>query len=75
MHNFERNVNQIFRADGENFTENYIQLGIRDQNVEYKKNESGQITCFVQQGELWSYNEENGTLYRIFSFRGYETLR
>ena len=74
LHNFERNVNQIFRADGENFTENYIQLGIRDQNVEYKKNESGQITCFVQQGELWSYNEENGTLYRIFSFRGYEGM-
>ena len=74
LHNFERSVNQIFRADGENFTDNYIQLGIRDGNVEYKKNESGQITCFVQQGELWSYNEENGTLYRIFSFRGYEGM-
>ena len=70
LHNFERSVNQIFRADGENFSDNYIQLGIRDGNVEYKKNENGQITCFVQQGELWSYNEENGTLYRIFSIRG-----
>ena len=74
LHNFERSVNQIFRADGENFSENYIQLGIRDSDVEYKKNENGQITCFVQQGELWSYNEENGTLYRIFSFRGYEGM-
>lgn len=72
LHNFERSVNQIFRADGENFSENYIQLGIRDSDVEYKKNENGRITCFVQEGELWSYNEENGTLYRIFSFRGYE---
>ena len=74
LHNFERSVNQIFRADGENFSDNYIQLGIRDKDVEYKKNENGQITCFVQQGELWSYNEENGTLYRIFSFRGYEGM-
>lgn len=74
LHNFERSVNQIFRADGENFFDNYIQLGIRDRDVEYKKNENGQITCFVQQGELWSYNEENGTLYRIFSFRGYEGM-
>lgn len=74
LHNFERNVNQIFRADGENFSDNYIHLGIRDRNVEYKKNENGQITCFVQQGELWSYNEQNGTLYRIFSFRGYEGM-
>ena len=72
LHNFERSVNQIFRADGENFSENCIQLGIRDADVEYKKSENGQITCFVQQGELWSYNEENSTLYRIFSFRGYE---
>lgn len=74
LHNFERSVNQIFRADGEIFSENYIQLGIRNGDVEYKKNESGQITCFVQQGELWGYNEENGTLYRIFSFRGYEGM-
>lgn len=74
LHNFERSVNQIFRADGKNFSENYIQLGIRDANVEYKKNENGQITCFVQEGELWSYNEENDTLYRIFSFRGYEGM-
>lgn len=74
LHNFERRVNQIFRADGQNFNENYIQLGIRDGQVEYKKSENGQITCFVQEGELWSYNEENGTLYRIFSFRGYEGM-
>lgn len=74
LHNFERSVNQIFRADGQNFNENYIQLGIRDGEVEYKKSENGQITCFVQQGELWSYNEDNGTLYRIFSFRGYEGM-
>ncbi|MBO5246604.1 MAG: hypothetical protein J6B28_05010 [Eubacterium sp.] len=74
LHNFERRVDQIFRADGENFSENYILLGIRDQEVEYKKSENGQITCFVQQGELWGYNEENGTLYRIFSFRGYEGM-
>lgn len=74
LHNFERSVNQIFRADGDIFFDNYIQLGIRDRDVEYKKNENGQITCFVQQGELWSYNEDNGTLYRIFSFRGYEGM-
>lgn len=74
LHNYERSMNQIFRADGENFYDNYIQLGIRDTDVEYKKSENGQITCFVQQGELWSYNEENGILYRVFSFRGYEGM-
>ena len=74
LHNFERRVNQIFRADGEIFYDKFLQLGIRDADVEYKKSEGGQITCFVQEGELWSYNETNGVLYRIFSFRGYEGM-
>lgn len=74
LHNFERSVNQIFRADGEIFYDNFLQLGIRNADVEYKKNEGGEITCFVQEGELWSYNETKDVLYRIFSFRGYEGM-
>ncbi len=72
LHNFERRLNQIFRADGENFYGPYLRLGIRDADVEYKKSADNMVTCFVQQGELWSYNQQNETLYRIFSFRGYE---
>lgn len=74
LHNFERTVNQIFRADGENFADKFLCLGIRDAEVEYKKSENGQVTCFVQEGELWSYNEENDVLTRVFSFRGYEGM-
>ncbi len=74
LHDFQRSLNQIFRADGLEFDEEGICLGIRDSEVEYKKSENGQVTCFVQQGELWAYSEENDTLYRIFSFRGYEGL-
>lgn len=74
LHNFERSVDQIFRADGENFQDNFIRLGIRDADVEYKKSENGQVISFVQEGELWSYNTENDTLARVFSFRGYEGM-
>ncbi len=74
LHNFERSVDQIFRADGENFLDNFIRLGIRSDDVEYKKSENGQVICFVQEGELWSYNTENDALARVFSFRGYEGM-
>ncbi len=74
LHDFNRQLDQIFRADGANFEENYINLGIRDGDVEYARSENGQVTAFVQEGELWSYSEENDTLHRIFSFRGYEGM-
>lgn len=72
--NFERNVEEIFRGENENFYDNYIRLGIRSGEVEYKVNEAGNIIAFVQEGELWSYNQEANTLSRVFSFRGYEGI-
>lgn len=72
--NFEREMNQIFRAEDNNFYENYIQLGIRDSEVEYMANETGTIVCFTQEGELWSYNATEQTLSQVFSFRGYEGI-
>ena len=74
LHNYERTMNQIFRADGDVFAENHIQLGIRDGQVAYKKSENEKITCFEQQGEIWSYNENTKLLTRIFSFRGFEGI-
>ncbi|MDD6038989.1 MAG: hypothetical protein PUD20_09390 [bacterium] len=74
LHNFERTMSQIFRSDGEIFSENAIKLGIRDDHVEYKKSENEQVICFVQEGELWSYNQSSGVLCRVFSFRGQEGM-
>lgn len=72
--NFERKMNQIFRAENDNFYENYIQLGIRENAVEYKANETGTIVCFEQEGDLWSYNATEQKLSQVFSFRGYEGI-
>ena len=71
--NYERTMNQMFRGDN-NFLEDVskIQLGIRDRNVEFKANEAGNIICFVQEGELWCYNQGNREIARIFSFRDME---
>ncbi|MBO5068982.1 MAG: hypothetical protein J6C37_01260 [Roseburia sp.] len=72
--NFERTMNQIFRGDDDNIKEQYINLGIRSGQVEYKNNEAGTTVAFVQEGELWSFNETENTLTKVFSFRGYEGI-
>lgn len=72
--NFERTMEQIFRGENYEIYDTHIQLGIRSGEVEYKANEAGTTVAFVQEGELWSYNIQENTLARIFSFRGYEGI-
>ena len=72
--NYERTMNQIFRAENESFYNNYIQLGIRDSEVEFASNEKGNVVSFVQEGELWSYNESSNQLSQVFSFIGNEGI-
>ncbi len=72
--NFERTVNEIFRGETAEMYENYIQLGIRSEDVEFAANEAGTIVAFVQEGELWCYNETENNLAKVFSFRGYEGI-
>ena len=73
--NFERRMNQIFRSEN-NFLlgTTGILLGIRDNNVEYLANDSGNCIAFVQEGELWSYDRINNTLSQVFSFRNVEGI-
>ena len=71
--NFERRMDQIFRSEN-NFLlgTTGILLGIRDNNVEYLANDSGNCIAFVQEGELWSYDRVTNTLSQVFSFRSAE---
>ena len=72
--NFERTMNQIFQGENDFLYENYLQLGIRSKDVEYMQNESGTVTCFVQEGDLLSYNQSFHRLAEVFSFRGHEGI-
>lgn len=72
--NYDRNMNQIFRSASAFLYENYIQLGIRDEVVEYAYNEKGDIAAFVQEGELWCFNETTNHLVQVFSFIGNEEI-
>lgn len=70
--NYERTMEQMFRAENVETYENYLQLGIRSEDVEFASNEKGTVVSFVQGGELWSYNETSSQLARVFSFIGNE---
>ncbi len=72
--NFERTMNQIFNGENDFLYENYLQLGIRTEDVEHMQNEDRTVTCFVQEGDLWSYNQDTNRLTEVFSFRGHEGI-
>lgn len=73
--NFERRMNQIFRNENEFLLGTTgILLGIRDNEVEYLANDSGDCIAFVQEGELWCYDRVNNTISQVFSFRGAEGI-
>lgn len=73
--NFERTMNQIFQSENYFFNGNsQILLGIRNNDVEYLGNDSGDCIAFVQEGELWCFDIVNNTISRVFSFRNVEGL-
>lgn len=72
--NFQRNMEEIFIGDNHIISDGTIQLGIGDQDIEYKGNEEGTVVCFEKQGELWSYNQENNKLTKVFGFRSGEGI-
>jgi len=73
--NFERRMNQVFRNENDFLLGTTgILLGIRDNNVEYLANESGDCIAFVQEGELWCYDRVNNTISQVFSFRDAEGI-
>ena len=71
---FERTVEEIFRGEGAKIDGKYIELGIASEDLEYKSSDTGNIVAFVKEGELWSYDQNENTLAKVFSFRGYEGI-
>ena len=71
---FERTVEEIFQGNGTEIDGDVLILGIRSSDVDFKANESGTVVCFVQQGELWSYNLDTDTLTKVYSFRSSDDM-
>lgn len=71
---YERNVEEVFHGNPKAVQKNKLVLGIRSEDVDYWSNETGTNVCFVQEGELWSYNQSTSQLVKVYSFRESEGL-
>lgn len=66
---FQRTMNQIFDPSHLSAADRSVDLGIQQaDNVQALKSENGQWTVFAVNGQLWSYDSQNGELVRVFSF-------
>ncbi len=69
---YNRTMEQIFDGTQQVLTEKGIVLGITSLNVPYTTNEDGTIVSFVQERELWNYNQNEDNLSLVFSFASAE---
>ncbi|MEG1876695.1 MAG: hypothetical protein RRX92_00245 [Lachnospiraceae bacterium] len=65
---YERKMNQIFRADADSFAKNKIQLGIVDPGIAMKESEDGNVIAFYQENSLYSFNATDRKCICLFSF-------
>lgn len=73
--NYERTANQIFNSENSFISDSgNVMLGIRSSEAEYRANEAGSVICFVQEGDLYSYDINNGMIIKVFSFRDAEGI-
>ncbi len=65
---YDRTMTQLLDEDSIDISNNTINIGIRDTDVQYLSNETGTIVAFVQNGCLFEYNQTERSVKEIFSF-------
>lgn len=65
---YERFASEIFTPVSGRFDENAVNLGIVDEDVEYRENMDGTIVSFVQENTLWQYNNNTDRIIKVFGF-------
>lgn len=67
--NFERTTDQIFDPEsGDALSEEGINLGITQKQLEYKADSRNRCIAFVQENVLWTYMTRKGAFTRVFGF-------
>lgn len=69
---YNRSMNQVFNGNKKVLNENGILLGITSSDVPYETNKNGTIVSFVQERDLWNYNQATDELSLVFSFANKE---
>ena len=65
---YDRTMEQILDNESVSFSDNVLNIGITNPDLQYLSNETGTIVSFVQNGSLYEYNQTDRTLKQIFSF-------
>ncbi len=69
---YSRTMNQVFNGNKQVMDADGIQLGVTGSDVAYETNKKGNIVAFVQERDLWAYNQETNELSQVFSFANME---
>lgn len=70
---YDRTMNQVLDGSKNVIGDRGISLGIRSGDVDYMANNEGTVVSFVQERELWNYNEAADELSLVFSFSNSES--
>lgn len=67
---YERTMNEVFELDIDAFTNNKLNLGIRNEDVEIMESEDGGIFAFVSENRLFCYNSASNRFSQLYGFYG-----
>ncbi len=70
--NFERDVNEIITRGFSQNLRRICKSGDPVRRCGLLVRETGNVVCFVQEGDLWSYNRDSSQLTKVYSLRGDE---
>ena len=65
---YERTMDEIFKANKDSFSNDKIYLGITDEEVPMVESEGGKILAFVNANRLFVYSNIDNKLSEVFSF-------
>lgn len=65
---YERTMNQIFDENADAYTNDKIDLGITDENIQIEESDGGNVFAFTSQGKVYSYNVSDNKMALLFSF-------
>lgn len=69
---YSRSMNQVFNGNKHVVDKDGLLLGLAEADIPYETNKKGTVLSFVQERDLWTYNQESDELSLVFSFANME---
>ena len=72
--NFERTTDEVFNPEDNVIEKKGIRLGVTGQDIQYSTDAKQKVIAFVQENELWTYENSTSKLTQIFGFPQKENM-